>query len=80
VELTAPSMHDGRFQTLEEVIEFYNLGVCSSAPNIDPIMTKPGKQYGLQLTLQEKMDLIDFLKTLTDTAFIANPAYKSPFQ
>jgi cytochrome c peroxidase len=79
IELTAPYMHDGRFKTLEEVVEFYNSGVCSSSPNIDPIMTKPAKLYGLQLLPQEKADLVNFLKTFTDTSFIINPAYSKPF-
>lgn len=78
VELTAPYMRDGRFQTLEEVVEFYNSGVCSSSPNIDPNMTKPAKLYGLQLLPQEKTNLVDFLKTLTDTIYISNPEYNRP--
>lgn len=78
IELTAPYMHDGRFQTLEEVIDFYDSGVCWTSPNIDPIMTKPAKEYGLHLWPWEKTDLINFLKTLTDTTFINNPDYKRP--
>lgn len=77
VELTAPYMHDRRYQTLEEVVEHYNSGVLHSA-TLDPIMTKPGKEFGLQLSPQEKVDLIAFLKTLTDTAFVNNPNLKSP--
>ena len=79
IELTAPYMHDGRFQTLEEVIEFYNSGVHWNSPNIDPIMTKPFKEYGLMLSAQDKADLIAFLKTFTDTTVIHNPEYISPF-
>lgn len=77
-ELTAPYMHDRRFQTLDEVVEHYNSGVLHSA-TLDPIMTKPGKEFGLQLTAQEKADLIAFLKTLTDKDFVNNPDLKSPF-
>lgn len=76
IELTAPYMHDGRYQTLEEVVEFYNSGVCISSPGIDPIMTKPAKLYGLNLWPWEKEDLVNFLKTLTDTSFINNPDYR----
>ncbi len=79
IELTAPYMHDGRFNTLEEVVEFYNSGVHWESPNIDPIMTKPAKQYGLNLSASQKADLVAFLKTLTDTTFIHNPNYQSPF-
>lgn len=78
IELTAPYMHDGRFQTLEEVIEFYNSGVHLNAKNIDPLMTKATKLNGLQLNPQEKANLIAFLKTFTDTSFINNPAFTNP--
>ena len=65
-----------RYQTLEEVVEFYNSGVCISSPGIDPIMTKPAKLYGLNLWPWVKEDLVNFLKTLTDTSFINNPDYR----
>lgn len=78
VALTAPYMHDGRFQTLEEVVEFYNSGVHQTSPNIDPIMTKAFKEFGLQLTPFEKQCLVDFLKTFTDTSFVNNPNYQQP--
>ncbi len=77
VELTAPYMHDGRFATLEEVIEHYNSGVYHS-PTLDPIFSKPNHLFGLQLTVQEKGDLVAFLKTLTDTSFTNNPAFAHP--
>ncbi len=79
IELTAPYMHDSRFQTLEEVVEFYNSGVKWNSPNIDPIMTKPFKEYGLQLTPSEKASLIAFLKTFTDTSLLTNPDISNPF-
>lgn len=78
IELTAPYMHDGRLQTLEEVVEHYNSGVKQSS-TLDPIMTKPGKEHGLNLTAQEKSDLVAFLKSLTDTTFITNPELSNPF-
>ena len=67
IELSAPYMHDGRFATLEEVIEHYNSGGKYSS-TIDPLMKKLG--VGLNLTNQEKNDLIAYLKTLTDTEFL----------
>ncbi len=73
VELSAPYMHDGRFQTLEEVIEHYNFGGHNSS-TIDPLMKKVG--IGLGLSEQDKQDLLNFLKTLTDTAFINNPKFQ----
>lgn len=77
IELTAPYMHDGRYATLEEVVEHYNSKVKHSN-TLDPIMTKPSKLYGLGLTDQEKKDLIAFLKTLTDTSFTNNPILQKP--
>ena len=77
VELTAPYMHDGRFATLEDVIEHYNSGVKQSS-TLDPIFSKPNHLFGLQLTTQQKADLVAFLKTLTDTTFINNPALSHP--
>lgn len=67
IEFSSPYMHDGRFTTLEEVIEHYNSGGIYSS-TIDPNMKKVG--IGLQLTNQEKQDLIAFLKTLSDNNFI----------
>ena len=67
IEFTAPYMHDGRFSTLEEVVEHYNSGGNYST-TIDPLMKKIG--IGLQLTNQEKQDLVAFLKTLSDPDFI----------
>ncbi len=77
IELTAPYMHDGRFKTLEEVVNHYNTGVKQSA-TLDPaIMPTVG---GLNLTQQDVDDLVAFLKTLTDEELITNPAYSDPFQ
>jgi cytochrome c peroxidase len=77
VTFTAPYMHDGRFETLEEVIDFYSEGVKFS-PTIDPLM-KQVNQGGVQLTQGEKESLIAFIKTLTDTTFVTNPEYSNPF-
>lgn len=61
--LTAPYMHDGRFDTLEEVIEHYNAG-GHYALNVNPNVRK------LKLNEQHKKDLIAFLHTLTDYSFL----------
>lgn len=74
---TAPFMHDGRFETLEEVIDFYSEGLKFS-PTIDPLM-KNVNQGGVQLTQEEKESLIAFIKTLTDTTFVNNPEFSNPF-
>lgn len=66
IEFSAPYMHDGRFQTLEEVIEHYNFGGHPSN-TIDPLMKNVGD--GLMLSAQDKIDLLNFLKTFSDTAY-----------
>jgi len=70
---TAPYMHDGRFKTLEEVIEHYNSGGHASS-TVSPGMKN--RQYGLLLTQTEKDNLLAFLKSLSDPSFITNPEYK----
>ncbi|GIV27238.1 MAG: cytochrome-c peroxidase [Bacteroidia bacterium] len=76
VALTAPYMHDGRFQTLEEVINFYDHGIKYST-TLDPIMMKNNRlQTGLQLTEQEKEDLKNFLLTLTDSTLLTSSKFK----
>jgi|TARA_B110000238_G_scaffold201213_1_gene256297 cytochrome c peroxidase len=67
VEFTGPYMHDGRFSSLEEVVDHYNSGGNYST-TIDPLMKKVG--IGLQLTNNEKQDLVNFLKTLSDYSFL----------
>lgn len=68
IALTAPYMHDGSLPGLEEAIAHYDRG-GSGHPNQDPRIRPLG------LTPQEKEDLLHFLYTLTDSAFIANPAF-----
>ena len=74
-------MHDGRFTTMEQVVEFHSSDLKNS-PNLDVIMLKDGKiqNGGLQMTPQEKSDLLAFLQTLNDTVFLNNPAYSNPFE
>jgi cytochrome c peroxidase len=85
IELTAPYMHDGRFATLEEVVEFYNSGVVNH-PNLSPplrVPTPPGAPPGpprrLNLTAEQKAALVAFLKTLTDPATATDPRFSDPF-
>jgi len=77
IALTPPYMHDGRFATLEEVVEHYNTGVKNSN-TIEFILQYNLQPGGLRLTAQDKSDLIAFLKTLTDTDFLMNAAYAQP--
>lgn len=73
VALTAPYMHDGRFQTLEEVVEHYDHGI-QHGETLDPNLAKHLTHGGLGLTPEEKQALVAFLKTLTDESFIAQPS------
>lgn len=77
IALTPPYMHDGRFATLEEVIEHYNAGVKNSS-TIEFILQYNLQPGGLRLTAQDKSDLVAFLKTLTDTDFLTTAAYSKP--
>ncbi len=77
IELTPPYMHDGRFQTLEEVVDHYNDGIRVS-PTLDQALLAT-TETGLMLTQQDKTDLVNFLKTLTDETFITNPEFSNPF-
>lgn len=76
IELTGPYMHDGRFSTLEEVIDFYAHDLIWT-PYIDPLMHHI-VNGGNQLTPSEKDDLLAFLLSLSDTAFLTNPAFGKP--
>jgi cytochrome c peroxidase len=82
VALTAPYMHDGRFDTLEKVVEHYNTGV-KLHPNLDPRLRVPGTQppepRRLDLSPDESAALVAFLRTLTDEAIIADEKYADPF-
>lgn len=78
VELSPPYMHDGRFGTLEEVVEHYNSGMKNSS-TIDPALIYPLNSGGLQLSEQDKKDLVSFLKSLTDEQMPINPEYSNPF-
>lgn len=76
IALTAPYMHDGRFETLDEVLKHYNSGLVKS-PTIDPNMKKVD-QGGIGLQGEELMMIKSFLHTLTDENFINNPDFQPP--
>ena len=109
VEFTAPYMHDGRFNTLEDVVEHYNSGV-KNHQNLDfslretgPLANMTQQQLLLQfdtdhdgviseteigslpaqklnLSLAEKKNLVDFLKTLSDGSILTDKRFKDPFK
>ncbi len=72
---TAPYMHDGRFNTLDEVINHYSDGLQNS-PTIDPLMKKVA-QGGVHLTTQDKTNLKAFLLSLSDQEFTTNPSFQN---
>lgn len=83
IALTAPYMHDGRFTTLEQVIDHYSDKVLLNTPTLasiliheDPVTKKP---RNFQFTADQKRQLLAFFNTLTDYKFINNPAYSSPY-
>jgi cytochrome c peroxidase len=69
VEVTYPYMHDGSINSLEEIIEHYASGGKNN-PHKSPLIT------GFTITAQEKQDLVNFLKSLTDNHFINNPNFR----
>jgi cytochrome c peroxidase len=73
---TAPYMHDGRFTTLDEVINHYSFGLVSS-PTVDPLM-KSLNNGGVQLNFNERQLLKKFLISLSDSSFVTNPNFQKP--
>lgn len=73
VVLTAPYMHDGRFRTLEEVLQHYAAGVKPSATLATEL--QQGGNLGIPLTATEKSRIIAFLHTLTDYEFIQDERF-----
>jgi len=93
VELSAPYMHDGRFATLDQVVDFYDHGVVDN-PNLSPPLRSPpgpppgpgqppgpppGSPLRLNLSPVEKAALVAFLKTLTDPSLASDPKLSDPF-
>lgn len=79
VELTAPYMHDGRFSTLEQVLDHYSHGIADH-PNLDPRLKNiDGNAMQMNISVQEKTAIIAFLKALTDFKIISDPNFSDPF-
>ncbi|MFL0808444.1 MAG: di-heme enzyme [Oceanobacter sp.] len=84
VELTAPYMHDGSIETLEEVIDFYAAGGrhITAGEHAGDGRLNPFKSdfvSGFDMTAQEKADLVNFLKSLTDQAFLTDTRFANPW-
>lgn len=69
VEVTFPYMHDGRFATLEAVLDFYDSGMVDNG-NVDESLKREDGSFGIPLSAYEKESIISFLKTLTDNEFL----------
>jgi len=67
-------MHDGRFATLEVVLDFYDTGVVDNG-NVDASLLRADGTYGITLSDYEKESLVAFLKTLTDTKFLEDERF-----
>ncbi len=85
IALTAPYMHDGRFQTLTEVLDHYNEHIQNSS-TLDPLIREASNKLSveevpkLHLTKMEKEAILAFLQTLTDEEFIVDERFSDPFQ
>lgn len=79
IALTAPYMHDGRFETLEEVINHYSSGVKAHR-NLSSELKSSDQPKRFNFTDAQKQSLIDFLHTLTDETFITDEKYANPFK
>ena len=77
-----PYMHDGRFQTLEEVVEFYNSGI-QNHPQLSNELRQGqggnGNPVRFNMTEEEKTALVSFLETLTDPFFLNDIKFSDPF-
>jgi len=76
IALTAPYMHDGRFQTLEEVVDHYVTG-GHYAPNLAPVLSSA--QTLKTLDANDKANIVAFLYALTDSSYFNKPEWSSPF-
>lgn len=81
IALTAPYMHDGRFNTLEEVISHYNEHIIKTSTVSPFLQNNSNTENGhtLDVTVQEKKDIISFLQMLTDSSFITDKRFSNPF-
>jgi cytochrome c peroxidase len=75
IALTAPYMHDGSIRTLEEALDHYAAGGRGHAnPNRDPLIRK------IELTPQNRVDLLAFLRSLTDEEVLRDPRFSNPWE
>ncbi|MFV9550238.1 cytochrome-c peroxidase [Algibacter sp. PT7-4] len=75
VEVSKPYMHDGRFSSLNAVLNFYSSGVVENGGDVDAVLKREDGSLGITLTEYEKESLIAFLKTLTDNEFLTDERF-----
>jgi cytochrome c peroxidase len=75
---TPPYMHDGRFKTIDEVLEHYSTGI-QDHPNLDPLLKENGKPVRFNLTIREKEEIKEFLRLAEDDSLFTNPKLSNPF-
>lgn len=79
IALTAPYMHDGRFKTLEDVIEHYSLHINNSANLDENLKEENGQAIRLNINANDKSAIVAFLNSLTDNSMISDPKFSDPF-
>jgi len=79
IELTAPYMHDGRFETLLEVVEHYNSGIQAHPELDNRLKNRQGRPIRMNLSDQEKQALVAFMRTLTDNSLAVDERFSNPF-
>jgi cytochrome c peroxidase len=79
IELTAPYMHDGRFATLEQVVEHYNSGIQNHPTLSAALKDANGNPMVFNFTAGQKSALVAFMKTLTDNSVATEAKWSNPF-
>lgn len=79
VGLTGPYMHDGRFDTLAQVVDFYDHGI-QDGPALDPRLRQGGRPQRLHLSAEDRAALVAFLMTLSDRKFTTDERFANPFR
>ncbi len=80
IELTAPYMHDGRFETLEDVVDHYSEGIVNHKNLSEELKHANGTPKNLNLSQEDKSALVAYLKTLTDETMALDERFSDPFK
>lgn len=79
IAITGPYMHDGRFETLEEVVDHYSTGIANHENLSAELKGEDGKPKKMEFTNTEKTALVDYLNTLTDHSLLEDHKFSNPF-